>query len=65
MGRFVEGADRSQLTLLSDCLEDWVSEDKAVHVVDAFVEALDLHRLGLSVWSPRRRAGPAIIQRSF
>jgi hypothetical protein len=46
MGRFVEGADRSQLTLLPDCLEDWVTEDNAVHVVDAFVEALDLHKLG-------------------
>lgn len=46
MGRFVESADRSQLTLLPDCLEDWVSEDNAVHVIDAFVEALDLHGLG-------------------
>lgn len=26
MGRFVEGADRSQLTLLPDCLEDWVQQ---------------------------------------
>src|SRR5499427_4353113 len=46
MGRFVEGADRSQLTLLPECLEDWVSEDNAVHVIDAFVEALDLHGMG-------------------
>jgi transposase len=46
MGRFVEGADRSQLTLLPDCLENWVSEDNAVHVIGAFVEALDLHGLG-------------------
>lgn len=46
MGRFVEGADRSQLTLLLECLEDWVSEDNAVHVIDAFIEALDLHGLG-------------------
>lgn len=41
MGRFVEGADRSQLTFLPECLEDWVSEDNAVHVIDVFVEALD------------------------
>ena len=46
MGRFVEGADRSQLTLLPECLEDWVSEDNAVHVIDLFVEALDLHGMG-------------------
>ena len=46
MGRFVEGADRSQLTLLPECLEDWVSDDNAVHVIDGFVEALDLHGMG-------------------
>jgi transposase len=46
MGRFVEGADKSQLTLLPECLEDWVSEDNAVYVIDAFVEALDLHGTG-------------------
>ncbi|SCB30808.1 Transposase [Bradyrhizobium shewense] len=45
MGRFVEGADRSQMTLLPECLEDRVSEDNAVRVIDVFVEALDLYRL--------------------
>ena len=39
MGRFVEGADRSQLTLLPESLYDWVGEDNAVHVIDTFVEA--------------------------
>lgn len=28
------------------CLEDCVSEDNAVHVIDVFVEALDLHGMG-------------------
>jgi transposase len=46
MGRFVEGADRYQLTLLPECLDDWVGEHNAVHVIDTFVEALDLHRMG-------------------
>ncbi|MCP1835489.1 hypothetical protein J2R76_003826 [Bradyrhizobium sp. USDA 4532] len=36
----------SQLTLLPECLEDWVSEGNAVHVIDVFVEALDLHGMG-------------------
>jgi transposase len=31
---------------LPECLDDWVGEDNAVHVIDAFVEALDLHRMG-------------------
>lgn len=46
MGRFVEGADRSQLTFLPECLVDWVCEDNSVHVIDTLVEALDLHGMG-------------------
>jgi transposase len=46
MKRFIEGADRHQVALLPQCLEDYVGEDNAVRVVDAFVEALDLKVLG-------------------
>jgi transposase len=46
MGRFVTGADRSQITFLPECLDDWVGEDNPVHVIEAFVEALDLTVLG-------------------
>lgn len=33
MERLVERADRSQLTLLPEFLEDWVSEDNAAHLL--------------------------------
>jgi transposase len=46
MGRFVIGADRSQMTLLPECLDDWIGEDNPVRVIEAFVEALDLLALG-------------------
>ena len=48
MGRFVEGADRSQLCFLPECLDDWVHKDNPVHVIEAFVEALDLGALGFA-----------------
>ena len=44
--RFVEGEDRSQGTLLPEHLDDYVAEDNPVRVVDAFVEHLDLRKLG-------------------
>ena len=47
MKRFIEGADRSQVTLLPECLDDFIAEDNPVRVVDAFVEELDLHDAGL------------------
>jgi transposase len=46
MGRFVEGEDRSQSTLLPERLDDYVTEDNPVRVVDVFVDNLDLTPLG-------------------
>jgi transposase len=46
MGRFVEGEDRAQSTLLPERLDDYVTEDNPVRVVDVFVDNLDLATLG-------------------
>src|SRR5580658_5058232 len=46
MKRFVEGIARQQATLFPECLEDWMDCDNPVRVIDAFVEKLDLLRLG-------------------
>ena len=48
MGRFMVGADRSQMTFLPECLDDWVGEDNPVQVIEAFVDVLDLSALGFS-----------------
>jgi transposase len=59
MGRFVEGADRSQLSFLPECLDDWVDEDNPVRVIEAFVEALDLAALGFGGATPATTGRPA------
>ena len=46
MRRFVEGIDRGQAALFPECLADWVNENNPVRVIDAFVDKLDLSRLG-------------------
>ena len=46
MPRFIEGQDRHQVTLLPESLDDFIAEDNAVRVVDAFVNELDLAELG-------------------
>ncbi|MFC4845002.1 hypothetical protein ACFPFP_42455 [Bradyrhizobium sp. GCM10023182] len=51
MLRFIESADRDQLTLLPECRDDWVGGSNPVRVVDAFVEALDLD--GIGFWRHR------------
>ena len=57
MKRFVEGEDRAQITLLPECLDDYIAEDNPVRVVEVFVDELDLGRSASTVSIPRRRAG--------
>jgi len=46
--KYIQGQDRTQITLFPDCIEDYVGEDNPVRVIDAFVDSLDLAELGLS-----------------
>ena len=59
MSRFVEGLDRSQVTLVPECLDDFITEDNPVRVVDAFVQELDLSALGLKGTTPASTGRPA------
>src|SRR3974390_31149 len=58
MKRFIEAADRSQSTLLPECLDDWVDESNPVRVVDALVDALDLKNLGFDGMAPELTGRP-------
>lgn len=59
MPRFIEGQDRHQVTLLPECLDDFVAEDNPVRVVDAFVSELDLAALGFDGAEPAATGRPA------
>src|ERR1700730_16210887 len=59
MRRFVEGADREQITLFPECLEDWIDEDNPVRAIDAFVDELDLAELGFSGVDPEVTGRPS------
>jgi transposase len=58
MARFVWGADRQQITLLPNRLDDYVSEDNPVRVVDVFVDELDLAALGFDGVVPAATGRP-------
>ena len=46
MARFIEGEDRRQRALLPEYLDDYVSDEHPVRVIDVFVDELDLAALG-------------------
>jgi len=59
MSRFVEGADRHQVTLLPECLDDFIAEDNTVRIVDVFIDELDLVALGFDGASPAATGRPS------
>lgn len=38
MRRFIDGEDRRQQALLPHCLEDYVSEENPVRMIEVFIE---------------------------
>ena len=59
MVAFVQGAERGQVALLPECLDDWVDESNPVRAVDVFVDALDLRDLGFDGIDPAATGRPA------
>src|SRR5262252_2548939 len=59
MKRFVEGEDRRQGALLPHCLDDYVTENNPVRVIEAFIDELDLVTLGFDGVVPEITGRPA------
>lgn len=59
MKRFVQGESRSQCTLLPECLDDYITENNPVRVVDVFADELDLGKLGFEGVAPAATGRPA------
>src|SRR5260370_8885191 len=58
MHRFIDGEDRLQQTLLPNSLEDYVSEENPVRVVEVFIDELDLAALGFAGMTPAATGRP-------
>ncbi len=59
MKRFVEGVDRTQALLLPEQLDDYVSENNPVRVIDVFVDELDLAALKFEGINPAVTGRPS------
>src|SRR5712671_5973913 len=59
MHRFVQCEERTQDTFLPSRLEDYVTDDNPVRVIDVFVAELDLTKLGFEGMSPQATGRPS------
>jgi len=46
MSGFIAGACRTQATLFPDRLDDYITEENAIRVIDAYIDSLELSNLG-------------------
>jgi transposase len=59
MKRFVQGEDRTQGTLLPELLDDYITEQNPVRIIDVFVDELDLAKLEFDGVNPAATGRPA------
>ena len=55
---FIRGADREQILLLPESIEEYVEENGSVRIIDAYVENLDLQELGFKRWETKETGRP-------
>ncbi len=57
--KYKEKKDRWQISFLPECVEDYISEENPVRVIDAFVDSLDMGGLGFEKAKPAQTGRPA------
>lgn len=56
--KYIKGQPRNQVTMVTECLEDYISEENPVRVIDAFVDSLDLETSGFIRTTPKETGRP-------
>ena len=62
MSHHIKGQSRTQATLFPEALDDFVTDENPIRVIDVFVDSLDLASLGFEKSKPKQQADLAIIQ---
>jgi hypothetical protein len=50
MSGFIKGEARSQATLFPERIDDYISKENTVKVVDVFIDGLDLSSIGFKLF---------------
>ena len=63
---YIVGADRYQTRMVTTSLDDLISKDNSVRVIDSYVESLNLENLGFIEYSGRNRGqSKAFLQKTY
>jgi len=57
--KYVKGQDRMQMTILPECIDDLIGQDNPVRVIDAFIDSLNMDKLGFKRAEPNDTGRPS------
>ena len=55
---FIKGIDRNQKIMFPEYIEDYISEDNPIRVIDEYVDTLNFEKLGFTKTKEFRRGAP-------
>lgn len=55
---YIQGSDRSQITFFPESLDEYISENNPVRVIDAFVDSINLIKAGFTRATPAKEGRP-------
>jgi transposase len=55
---YIKGHDRNQIILFPETINDYISEDNSVRIIDEYVNQLDLEKYGFKRTTPSRIGRP-------
>jgi len=55
---FVQGADRSQITMFPEAIDDYIDDNNSVRVIDVYVDSLNMKSLGFKNTTPNEMGRP-------
>lgn len=59
MSRFIKGQSRTQSTMFSEVLDDYVHEENPIRAIDMFINSLELSELGFARYRPAKTGRPS------
>lgn len=62
---YIRGEDRNQVQMLPDSIEEYVSEENAVRVIDAYINSLNMQELGFKNAGPNDTGRPMYDRRDL
>ena len=55
MAKYIKGEERGQLVLFSETIEDRISSDNPVRVIDMYVDNLSMEEIGIKRSTPNKK----------